>query len=101
MAKENEKVDDEFVEEDLSKLDDTTDWKAKAEELEQKRREDGIRQRERTKALKERLTELEAKKSSEKLSEKPDDKLLERLDKMALQVAGITEADEEELFDKW
>ena len=32
---------------------------------------------------------------------KSDDKLLERLDKMALQVAGINEADEVELFGKW
>ena len=32
---------------------------------------------------------------------KSDDKLLERLDKMALQVAGINEADEVELFEKW
>ena len=36
-----------------------------------------------------------------KKSDKSDDKLLERLDKMALQVAGITEADEVELFNKW
>ena len=34
-------------------------------------------------------------------NKKSDDKLLERLDKMALQVAGITEADEVELFNNW
>ena len=34
-------------------------------------------------------------------SGKSDDKLIERLDKMALQVAGINEADEVELVDKW
>src|SRR3990167_7006657 len=60
MAEENDKAED-IVEEDLSKLDDSTDWKAKAQELEQKRREDGIRSRERTKALKEKATELEGK----------------------------------------
>lgn len=38
---------------------------------------------------------------SKETPEKPDDKLLERLDKMALQVAGINEADEVELFNKW
>ena len=32
---------------------------------------------------------------------KSDPMLLERLDKMALQVAGITETDEVELFNKW
>jgi len=42
------------------------------------------------------LNEPKAKKA-----EKPDDKLLERLDRMALQVAGIKEADEVELFGKW
>lgn len=41
--------------------------------------------------------------SKEKLSkgEKPDDKLIERLDKLALNVAGIKEADEIELFNNW
>jgi hypothetical protein len=59
---ENEVVaDEEIVEEDLTTLDDTTDWKAKAEELEQKRREDGIKARERSKALKAQLAEFKAK----------------------------------------
>ena len=66
----NDKVDEEgVVEEDLSILDDSTDWKAKAQELEQKRREDGIRSRERNKALKDQLTELKSKPET-----KPDKK---------------------------
>lgn len=46
-----------LVEENLEELDESTDWKVKAQELEQKRREDGIRQRERSKALKQQLAE--------------------------------------------
>ena len=61
---------------------------------------------ERTKKAEGDLKELKVKtddfdKKSKGKSEKSDDKLLERLDKMALQVAGITEADEVELFTKW
>jgi len=79
-------------------------------------------------ALKEKLTDLEGKnrqlferakkaegfelkdgdwikpEPKEKPKAKPvksDDKLVERLDKMSLQVAGIKEADEIELFNKW
>ena len=47
--------------------------------------------------LKEEKTETKPKETPKK----SDDKLLERLDKMSLQVAGIKEADEVELFDKW
>jgi len=52
-------------------------------------------------SLKRDLKDL--KKAKEETPEKtePDNKLLERLDKMALQVAGITEVDEVELFNKW
>ena len=55
-------------------------------------------------SLKRELKDL--KKPKEEPKETPeknqsDDKLLERLDKMALQVAGIKEADEVELFNKW
>ena len=96
----NDKVDDIEIpeEENLEGLDETTDWKLKADELQKMHREAGIRNRERTKALRDskksledRITELEKPKVTAK---KSDDKLLERLDKMALQVAGITEADE-------
>ena len=44
---------------------------------------------------------VKVEKSKAKDSVKSDDKLLERLDKMALQVAGITEADEVEHLNKW
>ena len=55
-------------------------------------------------SLKREIKDL--KKSKDEPKETPketksDDKLLERLDKMALQVAGIKEADEVELFNKW
>lgn len=98
MADANDKGEDGKVEEiDLTTLPDDTDWKAKAQELEQKRREDGIRSRERTKSLREQL----AAKVPEKIVEKPDDKLGSRVDAVALKMAGIVEADEKVLFDKW
>ena len=51
-------------------------------------------------SLKRDLKDL--KKAKEETPEtKPDNKLLERLDKMALSVAGITASDEVELFNKW
>ena len=55
-------------------------------------------------ALKRELKDL--KKPKEEPKETPeknpsDGKLTERLDKMALQVAGIKESDEVELFNKW
>lgn len=77
--------------------DDTTDWKAEATKLKEK----AIRQREQTKALKAKLKEFEPKPQDKNAEKKPDDMLLERLDKMALKVAGINEADEVELFNKW
>ena len=53
MAKENDnKVDDIEIpdEENLGDLDESTDWKAKADELQKKYREAGIHNRERTKS---------------------------------------------------
>ena len=55
-------------------------------------------------SLKRELKDL--KKPKEEPKETPekthsDNKLVERLDKMALQVAGIKESDEVELFNKW
>ena len=45
----------------------------------------------------------EAKEETKETPQKThsDGKLIERLDKMALQVAGIKESDEVELFNKW
>lgn len=103
MIQENHESEENF---DLPKVEegqeDSTDWKAKATELQQKAREGAIRQRERTKALKAELEEARNLKPQDKKKvEKPDDMLLERLDKMALKVSGIKEADEVELFNKW
>ena len=102
--KDNEEADDEDTEdENLDDLDDSTDWKAKAEELQKKHKESGIRNRERTKTLRDKIAQLEklAAPPIKKEERKSDDEMLERLDKMALQVAGINEADEVELFGKW
>ena len=52
-------------------------------------------------SLKRDLKDLKKAKEETPEKTKPDDKLLERLDKMALQVAGITEVDEVDLFNKW
>ena len=53
------------------------------------------------KELKQFKAETEAKEKAKAEKPKSGDKLLERLDKMALQVAGIKEADEVELYTKW
>ncbi len=102
MTTENEEVvigDEPLIEEDLSVLDDTTDWKAKAEELEQKRREDGIKQRERTKALKSQLAEFKPKevvpKPSPTATGELDDTQLDYFD-----LKGYSEPDEVEVFHK-
>ncbi len=98
MTNDNKVADDALIEEDLSILDDTTDWKAKAEEIEQKRREDGIRSRERSKALRDQLAEIKSKETPpDKKDSKPDDALLQRLEKLALKTAGISHADDIEL----
>ena len=94
--KDGDLHESDFTPEELESED--IDWKAKAQELK------GIAKRRATqlKKAKEALAnppkpELPVKKDDSK----PDDKLLERLDKMALQVAGINEADEVELFNNW
>ena len=94
--KDEDLHESDFTPEELESED--IDWKAKAQELK------GIAKRRATqlKKAKEALAnppkpELPVKKDDSK----PDDKLLERLDKMALQVAGINEADEVELFNNW
>jgi len=98
MAEEIIDKADDIIEEDLSKLDDSTDWKAKAEELEQRRREDGIRSRERTKALKEQLKTLETSKPPVKKDDKPEESaLLQKLERLSLRQAGLTHQDDIEL----
>ena len=94
--KDEDLHESDFTPEELESED--VDWKAKAQELK------GIAKRRATqlKKAKEALAnppkpELPVKKDNSK----SDDKLLERLDKMALKVSGITEADEVELFNNW
>src|SRR3990167_4304082 len=73
--------------------EDTTDWKAEATKLKEK----AIRQRETTKTLKQQVKDLEQykPKQQDKIEkQKSDDKLFERLEKIALKTAGIKEADE-------
>ena len=98
MAENKNELDESFDEIEES---DDTDWKAETAKL----REKAIRQREKTKELRDSLKERDVKlaefEKTAKPDKKSDDKLLERLDKMALQVAGITEEDEVELFNKW
>ncbi len=62
----------EVPEENLEGLSDDTDWKAKAAEIQKKHIEVGIKQRERTKALKEQMTALEAKVTAQKPPEKTE-----------------------------
>lgn len=95
MEKNEQVVDEVLVEEDLTKLDETTDWKAKATELEQKRREEGIRNRERTKALREQLKTLQPEPPEKKVeNKKSDELLLEKLEKVTLRSEGITHPDD-------
>ena len=96
MEKNEQGGEEQFIEEDLTKLDDSTDWKAKAEELEQKRREEGIRNRERTKALRDQLKTFQ-QKPTEVENKKSDNALLEKVERIALRSEGITHTDDIEL----
>jgi hypothetical protein len=87
----------EVIEEDLEQLDDTTDWKAKAQEIEQKRREDGIRSRERTKALKDQLKEANKAVESVKAPKTTQDpSKAEGLDETALDYLDVKGIDQSE-----
>lgn len=105
MAKENDKVDDIEIPDEinLGELDDTTDWKLKADELQKAHREAGIRNRERTKALKEKIAELEKAKIPEKKDKKEDKQPNEfgLLEKAFLKSSGITDSEEIELARKY
>ena len=93
--------------EELSDEDDLDVVKEKYRKLSEKHKDVFGKNRqlfERTKKAETDFKELKAQAEDSKKSkkdDKSDDKLLERLDKMALQVAGITEADEVELYNKW
>lgn len=90
------------VEENLSDLPEDTDWKAKAEELNKKRTEDGIKQRERTKILKEehlaKVEELNKPKQpeSKKTKEEKTTDDFGLLEQTYLNSEGIKEDDEVE-----
>lgn len=91
MANEEKDVEEESEEES-----ETTDWKAKYQEL-------GIKSRERTKALKDKITmyENDPRLKAEVKTDKPDEALLKRLEKLTFKVAGINDVSEVEFFEKW
>ena len=113
----NENLDstneDKYVSENLDDFEDITALKEKYKELEGKhiktsdlnrqlferaKKAEGFEKNHKGEWVK---AEAEPKEPKTKKTEKSDDKLLERLDKMALQVAGIKEADEVELYNNW
>src|SRR3990167_873452 len=101
MTDPNDKLDENF---DEIQESDETDWKSETNKL----REKAIRQREKTKTLRDSLKEAEVKlmefeksKPSKEEKSKPDEELLKRLDNLALKASGIKEAYEVELFNKW
>ena len=101
MTDQNDKLDENF---DEIQESDVTDWKSETNKL----REKAIRQREKTKTLRDSLKEAEVKlmefeksKPSKEEKSKPDEELLKRLDNLALKASGIKEAEEVELFNKW
>lgn len=83
-----EEIQEETTEDTQESTEDSTYWEAEAKKYKR--------------IAEQRLKKLETKEApKEEKPKKSDDKLEERLDKMALQVAGIKEADEVELFNKW
>ena len=98
--KDEDLKEEDFTPEELESED--VDWKAKAQELK------GIAKRRATqlKKAKEALALKEEKKIETKLQDKKEDKksdteLLDRVDKLSLQVAGVKGEKEIELFNKW
>ena len=99
LASENENISDdvESLQSELKKLRENN-----RHLFARTKRAEGFEQNEDGKWIKVNIKEKsEPKQPEPKEPKKSDDKLLERLDKMALQVAGITEEDEVELFNKW
>lgn len=94
MEQENdiqEVAADETSEVAEEKSDETTDWKARAEELEQK----AIKQREKTKELKAKLSEFEASVPTKKSND------FDYGQKAFLKTYGISGADELALVKTW
>lgn len=98
MEKEINEGDIEVEGEALDTEDDTTDWKAKAIELETKFKESGIKNRERTKTLKDEIALLKAPVDKE---QKSDDVLLKKIDTLTLRSEKIIDKDEVELALKF
>ena len=90
---ENELKEVEDVEEEEFTATDDTDWKARAEELERKRREEGIRNRERTKTLKAQLDSLQ-----QKSQDKIENKGLDYGQLAYLEAKGVPEEDHDFLL---
>ena len=89
---------DAYTPEELDSLKESiTNNEAKAVEDLKREREDFVKTKELAENYKIRAEKAE--KKGEKT--KPDEELLKRLDKLALKTAGISEADEVELYEKW
>lgn len=101
MAKENEADIEIPDEESFEGIEDAAELKAKLEDVQKKHREAGIRNRERTKAQKDRVAELEAKIASLNVSEKPDEKLLKKMGAALLRASGYSDPEELAVFDRW
>lgn len=95
--KDEDLKEDDFSPEELESED--VDWKAKAQELK------GIAKRRATqlKRAKEALAKPPVSEPPVKteISKPAESELLGRIDELALQVAGITEDNEVELYNKW
>mgnify|MGYP001581232256 CR=1 FL=1 len=96
--KDEDLKEDDFTPEELEAED--VDWKAKAQELK------GIAKRRATqlKRAKEALAKPKPEPAlpvKNEISKPAESELLSRIDELALQVAGINEDDETELYNKW
>ena len=93
MENENDNVEGKEIENDS-----TTDYKAKYTEL-------GIRNRERTKALKEQLASKDAELAELKEASKSEKKEIKSefglLEKAYLKASGVNDSDKVELLKKW
>ena len=106
MIKVNEQADIEIPEdESFEGIEDSAELKTKLDEVQRKHREAGIRNRERTKAQKERMIALEAEIASFKTSTtpeaKPDEKLLKKIGLALFKASGYSDPDELAIFEKW
>ena len=99
MVNESEK---DVLDEEIRPSDDTTDWEARAKELENKIG----RARDSRKSMKDkyesRITDLEAQLKSPTTQEpKPDEKLLKKLNTALMRSYGYMDIDEVAIVEKW